>query len=143
MLLSILVPIAAGDQAMWKLFVDCSTYTQTVAVISLVKPWDVTKFLTHVCLSLGRYQTEIDLFNTGNMRQAFVTAGLLPSSGVVTRSEVLDIVRRYVVEDLAYHPILARQFAAYLSAAISTLYNAHTMLSWMAFMPNALHVCQT
>lgn len=42
----------------------------------------------------------------------------------MTRSHVLDIARRYVLEDLLYHPISARQFGRYLLAAVSTLHHA-------------------
>lgn len=53
MLASVFAGIAAGDPELWQRFVDCSSSTQTVSVVSLVKPWDATKFLTHVCLSMG------------------------------------------------------------------------------------------
>jgi hypothetical protein len=39
----------------------------------------------------------------------------------LTRTHLLALLRRYVVEDLRFHPISARQFAKYVKAAMSTL----------------------
>ena len=118
----IFLPIQSGNSPdLVKIFVQATTARVIVSVISFVKPWDRTKFLTHLCLSLGRYQTEMDLFCCGNIKQAFFIAGLLPNFPEISRQDVLNILKRYVVEDLRYHPISARQFSRYVKAAMDTL----------------------
>jgi len=41
--------------------------------------------------------------------------------GDINRSEVLSILKAYVVDDLRFHPISARPFGKYLKAAAKTL----------------------
>ena len=86
-----------------------------------MKPWDRSKFLTHLCLSLGKYDTEFDLFTSGSIKEAFFRAGLLRSAHDICRVDVLNILRNYVLTNLSFHPISARQFARYLAAALDTL----------------------
>lgn len=90
-------------------------------MISLVKPWDRAKFLVHLCKSLGSYQCEADLFLGGSIKEAFVKAGLLRSTRAVTRQDIMLLLRRYVREDLIFHPISARQFGKYVLSAVNTL----------------------
>jgi hypothetical protein len=66
-------------------------------------------------MSLGQYETEIDLFMNQTLSMAFVTAGLLPNKSCFTRADVLPILKRYILEDLRFHPISARQFAKNMS----------------------------
>jgi hypothetical protein len=117
----VFLPIQRGCAVLRKRFVRDTNASQIVAVVSTVKPWDKTKFMTHLCLSQGKYVTELDLFATGNIKEAFVTAGLLPSRNVVDRKDVLLILRRYILSDLAFHPITCRQFSKYAIAASRTM----------------------
>jgi PIF1-like helicase len=114
-------PIARHEMGYEERFVQHTDAQQVVSVISLVKPWDRTKFLAHLCLSLGRYRTEIDLFTNSNLRTAFVKAGLFPDNRDVTRDDVLFVLRKYIMQDLRFHPISARQFGKYAIAALTTL----------------------
>jgi hypothetical protein len=114
-------PLQRGCPVLCKRFVVATDATQIVSVISHVKPWDRTKFLTHVCLSEGTYKTEMDMFAVGSIKEALFVAGLLPSSSVVERNDVLRIMRRYIVEDVAFHPITCRQFGKFVLAAMRTL----------------------
>ena len=104
-------------------FVQETGVREVVSVISFVKPWDRTKFLAHLCMSLGVYKTETDLFCNGSIKDAFVKAGLLESAENVTRDDLMAILRKYVQKDLSYHPISARQFGRYLKAAYTTLHD--------------------
>jgi AAA domain len=124
MLNAVFIPASTGDPDTVARFVDLSAVTDLVAVISFVKPWDKIKFLYHLCLSLGHYDTEIDLFCNVNIRLVFEKAGLIPSAAAVDRRHVLDILRQYVLTDLRFHPISARQFGRYLKAAMRTLCDA-------------------
>jgi predicted GIY-YIG superfamily endonuclease len=115
-------PVRRGDSKAIQTFVQASGVRETVAVVSLVKPWDRHKFVTHLCLSLGTYTTENDIFCSRDMKAAFYNCGLLQSAtSDVTRADILSILKKYVVVDLAFHPISARQFARYLKAAEDTL----------------------
>jgi hypothetical protein len=117
----VFLPITNGEDGFLERFVKQTDSQQVVSVISLVKPWDRTKFLSHLCLSLGRYTTEVGLFLNCNLRVAFVKAGLFPDGCQVTRPHILSVLRMYILQDLRFHPISARQFGKYVTAALSTL----------------------
>jgi len=117
----IFLPIEQGVVDLVKLFVHFINTREVVSVISSVKPWDRSKFINHLCLSLGKYDTEFDVFRSGSIREAFFKVGLLPSVHDVSRDDVLNILRNYVLTDLSYQAIPARQFARYLIAARDTL----------------------
>jgi Helitron helicase-like domain at N-terminus/PIF1-like helicase len=121
MLESVFIRIATECDGYRERFVQKTDACQIVSVISLVKPWDVTKFLCHLCLSLGRYRTEVELFFNGTLKSAFVKAGLLPDVAHVTRADILSILRMYILQDLRFHPISARKFAKYIKAAMCAL----------------------
>ena len=114
-------PIANHEIGFHELFVRKTDAEQIVSVVSLVKPWDRTTFLAHLCLSLGHYTTEVDLFLHSNLRVAFVKAGLLPNGCNISRAHILSVLRKYILQDLRFHPISARQFDKYVMAAMSTL----------------------
>ena len=127
MLRCIFGPIAAGgDLSLRARFVKEVGTREVVSVVSFAKPWDRTKFLAHLCMSLGKYETETDVFCNGSIKEAFVRSGLLRSVDGVTRDDVLYILKRYVVKDLLFHPISARQFGRYLKAALATLNDLFT-----------------
>ena len=117
----VFMPIASGAADMVEKFVKTTVAREIVSVISCPKPWDRTKFLTHLCLSLGRYETEIDIFCSGDIKEAFFNAGLMPSSASITRIDILRILKQYIITDLAFQPINARQFDRMLKAALHTL----------------------
>ena len=116
-------PIEAGDESFLRRFVKPvdAACRECVAVISFVKPWDKTKFLTHLCLSLGNYETEVDLFMVPNMRYSLFRAGLLQSAETVSQDDIDELLTKYVMQDLRFHPISSPQFGRYLKAARDTL----------------------
>ena len=118
--------IAVGNIDLVQRFVQPTQSTEVVSVISLVRPWDRCKFMTHICLSLGKYETEVNLFCHRTLRDAYIQAGLLSPVDCTTRADILRILRRYVIEDLRFHPISARQFGKYLKAAMNTLQDSLT-----------------
>jgi hypothetical protein len=117
----IILPIQDGCPVLRKQFVKETTATQIVAVLSFVKPWDRPKFMTHLCLSQCRYTTELDAFASGSMKQAFYKTGLISSPNNFTPDDICNILTTYVLTDLAFHPISARQFGKYIMAAKDTL----------------------
>jgi hypothetical protein len=84
----ILLPIQRGCPLMTQRFVKRTVATQIVAVTSFVKPWDRPTFLTHLCLSQGRYLTELDLFGHGSMMTALYTAGMLAAPDRMSTDDV-------------------------------------------------------
>jgi hypothetical protein len=88
----IFLPIHRGFLILHKRFFRETSATQIVAVSSFVKPRDRAKFLAHLCLFEGRFVTEFDLYSRGSMKQAFVTAGLLPSVDSIDVNHVLNIL---------------------------------------------------
>jgi hypothetical protein len=123
MLQSVFRPIAMELPGYHERFVRKTDSRLVVSVIRLAKPWDVTKFLCHLCLSLGRYSTEVGLFSDGSLKCAFVKAGLLPDAVDLTRDQALSVLRRYILEDLRFHPISARKFGKYMKAAMDAINN--------------------
>jgi hypothetical protein len=111
MLQTAFIPIEEGCKDFVKLFVQNMSTSVVTSVISSVKPWDRSKFVTHLCLSLGRYDSEFNLFRSGSIRETLFKASSLSNVDDVSRPDVLNILRDYVLTDLAYHPISARQFA--------------------------------
>ena len=77
---------------------------QTQVVLSNVVPRNTTNFLTHILLSLGEYVTELDIFSQSNMKSAFFEASLASSPLGCEDSEIIDVVRRFVLEQLRYYP---------------------------------------
>jgi hypothetical protein len=123
MMQKVFQPIKLHVAESWERFVHITSGANVVSVISLVKPWDQQKFMSHLCMSLGQYETEIDLFMNQTLSMAFVKAGLLPNKSCFTRADVLPILKRYILEDLRFHPISARQFAKYVRAASCAVNN--------------------
>ena len=121
LLKEIFLPIEHGSVELIELFVHSMNTREVVSVISAVKPWDRSKFLTHLCVSFGKYDTEFDLFTSGSIKGAFVRAGSLQSADDICQADVLNILRDYVLTDLSFHLISARQFSRYLTAALDTL----------------------
>ena len=73
-----------------------------------IKPKRVHKFLVHLVLSLGRFETEMDLWNAGSIAEVFYNAKLLPRNpleeGLPTQDEVDLIIKKYVDQQLFYTP---------------------------------------
>lgn len=116
----VFLPLSVGNAELEIIFVKHKKAREIVSVISAVKPWDRTKFLTHICLSLGHYETEMDIFCSVSIAEAMYKAGLLPSISNITRDDILCIMKKYVLADLAYHTISCRQFGWWLKSAMST-----------------------
>ena len=121
MLDNVFQPILEGREGFSLRFVLTTDTNDFISVITLVRPWDRAKFLVHLCLSLGTYDTETDLFCVGDLKESFRRAGLITSTDIITQDDILNIVREYVTNDLIFHPISARQFCKYLKSAIETL----------------------
>lgn len=70
--------------------------------VTSVYPKNKSRFLIHILLYFGRYETEYGLMATGNMRDAYVHAGLFDPNR--PEASLDDLMKRYVRECLAYQP---------------------------------------
>ena len=87
-----------------------------IVVFSNVKPKNASKFVIHVLLSLGRFQTEVDLWRLPSMRQAFVAAGLMEAKPLqdYTLNDVDYILDTWIRDQLRFYPIGNRKFDEYI-----------------------------
>ncbi len=87
-----------------------------------VRPSNTNKFFVHILLSMGNFVTEYDLWDTSNVRGAFVNAGLLRSDACVeeVKEDMQSLAHRYVSEQLFFLPNGNNQFDHYLEAAYET-----------------------
>lgn len=67
-----------------------------------IYPTNRNRFLIHILLALGSFETEFDLMMTGNIRSAFVEAGLFDPANSVSSFNLL--LRRYIMELLRFVP---------------------------------------
>ena len=71
-----------------------------ITIWPCIKPKRVHKFLVHLVLSLGRFETEMDLWYAGSIAEVFYNAKLLPRNpleeGLSTQDEVDLIIKKYV-----------------------------------------------
>ena len=82
---------------------DDISKSPAVVVFSDVKPTHCFKFLLHLLYTMGEFLTEIDLFNEVALRDCFVTANILPT-GQLSNVDVLNLLRRYIKEQLFFLP---------------------------------------
>jgi hypothetical protein len=69
----------------------------------------------------GSYETECGLFSTGSVRKSLMKCGVLNNDDPITRQNIMCILKNYVLNDLRFYPISARQFSKYIKAAFLAL----------------------
>ena len=91
---------------------------------NIVKPSNANKFFVHILLTMGSFNTEYELWDVANIRDAFVNAGLL-SSNHETKADVYEqfksVARDYIASQLLYVPSGTRMFDYYTKAAYRNL----------------------
>ena len=90
--------------------------TPAIVVFSNVYPRQGLKFLFHLLFSMGEFETELDLFAHGSLRDCFVAANILPSSCADVEN-ANSLLRRYLFEQLLYLPGGTVSFSNRLVAA--------------------------
>ena len=71
-----------------------------------VRATDAERFLYHVLLSMGKFNTEFELYTKGSMKKAFVYAQLLDDSSERALTEsVKQLTKRYLTEQLFHYPL--------------------------------------
>ena len=82
--------------------------SNVVVYFSKVFPSEGSKFLIHLLLSMGHFETEFDLFNCTNLKESFIKSGLLSTE---TLSETaLTLTKRYILEQAQFLPGSTRMF---------------------------------
>ena len=104
-----------------------------LTVFNSIRATNASKFFIHILLSLGSFDTEFDLWNTGSIRETFVNAGLFNPNEDAT-DQILSICKRYVSEQLLFLPAGTKTFDMNLSYAKKTIQSA--------IRDNKLHACE-
>ena len=91
--------------------------SNAVVCFSKIYPADARKFLVHLLLSMGHFDTELDLFNCNNLWDSFKNPGL--RTNTTTKENILDITRNYILEQAQFLPGSTRMFDQMSSNASS------------------------
>ena len=88
-------------------------------VFSKVYPRNPANFLIHFSLSNARFETELELFDVPTLKDAFVRGKLVPDKQTYDESDVNELLKKYILEQLRYLPGGTRSFDSNLLAAKS------------------------
>ena len=75
-----------------------------VTYFSEVEPRNFSRFLCHILLSLGHFQTEIEVFSGKSMLKSFEIVKLVSNCQNVNRNEVITILKNYLLSQLKFCP---------------------------------------
>ena len=78
-----------------------------VVYFSKIYPSDASRFLIHFLLSMGSFETELDLFDCVNLKECFQRSGL---SQCNVHQNVLFLVKMYILEQAQFLPGPTRMF---------------------------------
>ena len=102
-------------------FVDFSDSDKhlPIPVTTNSTPFNPHHFLTHVVLSLGKYDTEIDALTHGSYRESFRASGLIGNSDKLPDLQEYSrrLTRRYVLEQVVFYPVSVTRAEAIIVAA--------------------------
>lgn len=104
-----ILSVLGSNEDARKRFVDNNS-KRRVVVFSSPLPHFGHKFLIHLLYSLGRFETEVDLFSCGNLARSFRIAELVGDDETKRGEEIAGILRRYITEQLLYIPGGTRTF---------------------------------
>ncbi|XP_047741131.1 uncharacterized protein LOC125179393 [Hyalella azteca] len=107
--------------AMFKNFVDSESSKEVVVVSSGIEPKCFNKFLVHILLTQGKFDTEIDLFGFPTLLHSFEKAGLILDANHPTEAEANEILATYVMRDLRVLPLSTSAFSRCLKFAMDGL----------------------
>ena len=85
---------------------DVGTGNLPIPVLSNTSPTNVTQFLTHVILSLGKYDTEIDALTHRTSRGCLKAVGLIGDQSDADSLQQYSnmLTKRYIEEQVVYYP---------------------------------------
>ena len=98
---------------------DDETQLLPVPVFSYVKPTLSVQFLHHILLSMGSFETEIDLIMHDSIRESFRYAKLIGSSNDPSDLQVYsnNLLYRYIEDQLQYFPNSKRVLTEWITIA--------------------------
>jgi hypothetical protein len=105
---------------LYNTFVDITKRKRNVVVFTQVTPSQFSRFLVHLLLSTGSYVTEIDLYSSPSMLEAFCRATLIPNDEP-TEEDVKRIARQYVIDQLQWLSVGTRRFSKLFQCLVDGL----------------------
>ena len=90
-------------------------------LFNLVKPTQTNRFLIHLLLSMGRFNNEGELFHGNTMAQFFSNASLITSVENVSEADVLNLTKRFIMEQLLFVPGGTMMFDRFCLAAYEAI----------------------
>ena len=93
-----------------------------IPVFSNIKPSQPQRFLIHALLSLGDFNNELELWEQGSIKNAFITARLITDYN--QERSVRNLIKRYVMEQLLFMPGGTQMFDKYCVLAHSVFTSA-------------------
>lgn len=89
-----------------------------IAVFSKIVPEQTSKFILHILLIMGEYDTELDLKNAGTIEKIFVKAGLIREESINKTSameyDIISLMRRLIDEVVPYQPLTERRLDSFI-----------------------------
>ena len=118
--------IDGGSRELTDLFVyDDKGVDYPIAVFSKVTPEQNMKFIIHVLLVLGRFETELDIKSAGTLQQSFAYCGLIRKESLTNKSllkeDLNKLMGRVIDEVLPYQPITEKRIDNFIVKGYSLL----------------------
>ena len=88
-----------------------------IHLFDTIKPLVRNKFLIHVLISMGSFNTELELYRGNAVKQWFCNAGLVRCAHDISEEEVNDIIRIYYLTQLLCVPSGTRTLDRYVCAS--------------------------
>ena len=104
-------------------FVDYSDPREVVVVFNKNYNTDPDTFLLSHLIRFGHFESENQLFSTGNVLESYKKAGLIPDKNSIDREDVNEVIRNYILQELSYLPLTKFSFERQLKIAIDTFRN--------------------
>ena len=109
-------------------------------VTSTIIPSNPFKFLIHIALSFGHFETEVDVFNQASMLEVFQACQIIPIKQSYNDQDAHGIIKRYVLEELKYLPGASRSFDRHFINSFDLLCNLVTKnIVQNEALPQSLH----
>ena len=113
---------------LFKRFVAIEDTKDTIVVFTHIKPECFTKFIYHLLLTMGKFETELDFQNLSPV-QSLIRAKVASSNSV---QNVKSITKKYVQDQLGFLPLTAKQFGKvlqFVEVGLTNLFNNHQIIS--------------
>ena len=144
------IPNLSDEERIADFFYSDETDNLPIPVVSGISPENAQQFLTHIILSLGKYNTEIDALNHPTIRDSLREVGLI---GHETNQDSLksysqQLTSKYIKEQVVYYPNSLTKTETYIIMAKrvfddAIIHNALTMNELPQFIMSGLLAVKT